>query len=194
MNNYFVAWFVHCFAMPSFGTITVARPKQESDLVKHGSGIGKGAQQWSRRKATRADGCAGGPALSKKSREMLLIVEDDAGLQRQMRWCFADYETVVASDRDTALALLQRHKPAVVTLDLGLPPDADGASEGLATLGQILALAPQTRVVIVSGNQDRANAVKAVALGAYDFCQKPFDPASLGEIVQRAFHARALAQ
>lgn len=126
-----------------------------------------------------------------ENRETLLIVEDDTGLQKQLRWCFADYETVVAGDRDTALALLQRHKPAVVTLDLGLPPDADGASEGLATLGQILALAPQTRVIVVSGNQDRANAVKALESGAYDFCQKPFDPAGLGAIVQRAFRVRA---
>ena len=129
-----------------------------------------------------------------KNQQMLLIVEDDPGLQRQMRWCFADYETVVARDRDSALALLQRHKPAVVTLDLGLPPDADGSSEGLATLVQIRALAPHTRVIVVTGNQDRANAVKALESGAYDFCQKPFDPARLGEIVQRAFRVGALAQ
>src|SRR5688572_26398827 len=125
---------------------------------------------------------------------MLLIVEDDPGLQKQMRWSFDGYETAVAADRESALAQLRRHEPAVVTLDLGLPPDADGASEGLATLGQILSLAPQTKVVVVSGNQDRANAVKAVGLGAYDFCQKPFDPEILGLIVQRAFRLHALQQ
>lgn len=129
-----------------------------------------------------------------KNGEMLLIVEDDVGLQKQMRWSFDDYETVVAGDRETALAHLRRHEPAVVTLDLGLPPDADGASEGLATLQQILALAPQTKVIVVTGNQDRANAVKAVGLGAYDFCQKPFDPEILGLIVQRAFRLHALQQ
>jgi two-component system NtrC family response regulator len=123
---------------------------------------------------------------------MLLVVEDDPGLQKQMRWSLDDYETVVAGDRDTALSLLRRHEPAVVTLDLGLPPDADGASEGLATLSQILALMPQTKVIVVTGNQDRTNAVKAVGLGAYDFCQKPFDPEVLGLIVQRAFRLHAL--
>lgn len=129
-----------------------------------------------------------------KSGEMLLVVEDDPGLQKQMRWSLDDYETVVAGDRETALALLRRHEPAVVTLDLGLPPDADGASEGLATLSQILALMPQTKVIVVTGNQDRTNAVKAVGLGAYDFCQKPFDPEILGLIVQRAFRLHALQQ
>jgi two-component system NtrC family response regulator len=129
-----------------------------------------------------------------KNEEMLLIVEDDAGMQKQMRWSFDGYETLVANDRESALAQLRRHEPAVVTLDLGLPPDADGASEGLATLGQILALAPQTKVIVVTGNQDRANAVKAVGLGAYDFCQKPFDPEILGMIVQRAFRLHALQQ
>jgi two-component system NtrC family response regulator len=129
-----------------------------------------------------------------KNGEMLLIVEDDAGLQKQMRWSFDGYETVAAGDRESALAQLRRHEPAVVTLDLGLPPDADGASEGLATLGQILALMPQTKVIVVTGNQDRANAVKAVGLGAYDFCQKPFDPEILGMIVQRAFRLHALQQ
>lgn len=129
-----------------------------------------------------------------KNQEILLIVEDDPGLQKQMRWSFDGYETVVAGDRESALTQLRRHEPAVVTLDLGLPPDADGASEGLATLGQILALSPQTKVIVVTGNQDRANAVKAVGLGAYDFCQKPFDPEILGLIVQRAFRLHALQQ
>lgn len=129
--------------------------------------------------------------MSKKS-EMLLIVEDDPGLQKQMRWSFDDYETAVAGDREAALVCMRRHEPAVVTLDLGLPPDADGASEGLATLSEILAMAPLTKVVVVTGNQDRANAVKAVGMGAYDFCQKPFDPEILGLIVQRAFRLHAL--
>jgi len=128
----------------------------------------------------------------RKTKEILLIVEDDAGLQKQMRWSFDAYETLVAGDRESALVHLRRHEPAVVTLDLGLPPDPDGASEGLATLEQILMLAPDTKVIVVTGNQDRANAVKAVAMGAYDFYQKPFDPEVLGLVVERAFRLHAL--
>jgi len=130
----------------------------------------------------------------KKDKEILLIVEDDPGLQKQMRWSFDAFETLVAGDRESALVHLRRHEPAVVTLDLGLPPDPDGASEGLATLEQILMLAPDTKVIVVTGNQDRANAVKAVAMGAYDFYQKPFDPEVLGLVVERAFRLHALQQ
>jgi two-component system NtrC family response regulator len=129
-----------------------------------------------------------------KDGKVLLIVEDDPGLQKQMRWSFDGQETLVAGDRESALALLRRHEPPVVTLDLGLPPDADGASEGLATLEQILSLMPDTKVIVVTGNQDRANAVKAVGLGAYDFYQKPFEPQVLGLVVERAFRLHALQQ
>ena len=127
-----------------------------------------------------------------KEKEVLLIVEDDPGLQKQMRWSFDAYQTLVAGDRESALVQLRRYEPPVVTLDLGLPPDPDGASEGLATLEQILALAPDTKVILVTGNQDRANAVKAIGLGAYDFYQKPFDPEILGLVVSRAFRLHAL--
>lgn len=124
----------------------------------------------------------------------LLIVEDDKGLQKQLRWSFDRYEVVVADDRDSALAQVRRHQPAVVTMDLGLPPDPDGASEGLATLQQILADAPGTKVIVLSGNQERANALKAVALGAYDFHQKPCEPDLLGLIIERAFNLHAMQQ
>jgi len=126
------------------------------------------------------------------SKPVLLVVEDDPGLQKQLKWSFDDLDVVIAGDREAALAALRRHEPPVVTLDLGLPPDADGASEGLATLEQMLALAPTTKVIVVSGNQDRANAVKAVAMGAYDFYQKPFDLEVLQLIVKRAFHLAQL--
>ncbi len=132
--------------------------------------------------------------MNKDENNALLIVEDDPGLQKQMRWSFDGLETVVASDRESALAQLRRFEPAVVTLDLGLPPDADGANEGLATLEQILALAPETKVIVVTGNQDRANAVRAVGMGAYDFYQKPFDPDVLRLVVDRAFRLHALQQ
>jgi two-component system NtrC family response regulator len=122
----------------------------------------------------------------------LLVVEDDPGLQKQLRWSFDDCNVVVASDRESALAQVRRHEPAVVTMDLGLPPDPDGASEGLATLQQILALAPNTKVIVLTGNQNHANALKAINLGAYDFHQKPFDASILGLIVNRAFYLHQL--
>ena len=118
----------------------------------------------------------------------LLIVEDDAGIQKQLKWSFDDLEVVIAGDREAALVAVRRFEPPVVTLDLGLPPDADGASEGLATLEQILALAPATKVIVVSGNQDRANAVQAIAAGAYDYYHKPIEPDILRLIVNRAMH------
>lgn len=128
------------------------------------------------------------------ARDTLLVIEDDPGLQKQMRWSFDGYEVLFAEDRESALRKVRRFEPPVVTLDLGLPPDADGASEGLATLEQILMLAPGTKIIVVSGNQDRANAVRAIGMGAYDFFQKPMDPEILGLIVSRAFHAHALEE
>jgi two-component system NtrC family response regulator len=122
----------------------------------------------------------------------LLVIEDDPGLRTQLKWAFEGAEVIVASDRETALAQLTRCSPAVVTLDLGLPPDADGTSEGFAILEQILRQAPDTKVVVVTGNEDRANAVRAVGMGAYDFIQKPVDPQILNLIAQRAFHVSEL--
>ncbi len=129
-----------------------------------------------------------------QDKKSLLVIEDDPGLQKQLRWSFDAYEVLVASDRESALALLRRHEPAVVTMDLGLPPDPDGASEGLATLAQILELAPDTKVIVLTGNQDHGNALKAVAAGAYDFHQKPFDPDMLHLVVERAYYLHALQQ
>lgn len=130
-------------------------------------------------------------ALSNDKRT-LLVVEDDPGLQSQLKWSFEDFEVVIAGNREDALAQVRRFEPPVVTLDLGLPPDADGSSEGLATLEQILTLAPKSKVIIVTGNDERANAVKAIANGAYDFYQKPIDPEILGMIVKRAYHVYEL--
>ena len=127
-------------------------------------------------------------------KKTLLLIEDDLGLQKQLRWSFDAYEVVVASDRESALAQVRRHEPAVAIMDLGLPPDADGASEGLATLEQILAIAPDTKVIVLTGNQDRANALKAIALGAYDFHQKPSEQQMLALVVERAFFQHALQQ
>ena len=129
-----------------------------------------------------------------QDKKNLLIIEDDPGLQKQLRWSFDAYNVLVAKDRESALAMVRRHEPAVVTMDLGLPPDPDGASEGFATLQQLLALAPDSKVIVLTGNQDHAHAVKAIAMGAYDFHQKPFDPGLLGLVVERAFYLHALQQ
>jgi two-component system NtrC family response regulator len=122
----------------------------------------------------------------------LLVVEDDPGLQDQLRWCFDRYEVVVAGDRAAALEQLRKHQPPVVTLDLGLPPDADGITEGLATLEEIISQRPDTKVIVVTGQNDRENAVRAVGSGAYDFYHKPIDAEILGLIVNRAYRLREL--
>ncbi len=125
---------------------------------------------------------------------ILLVVEDDPGLQKQIRWSLEDYDVQLAADRESALNQIRRFEPAVVLLDLGLPPFPDSAEEGLASLQQIIMLAPATKIIVVTGNQDRANAVKAINQGAYDFYQKPFDPQILGMIIARAFRVHALEQ
>jgi len=122
----------------------------------------------------------------------LLVVEDDPGLQDQLRWCFDRYEVIVASDRAGAMEQLRRHQPHVVTLDLGLPPDANGITEGLATLEEIVAQRPDTKVIVVTGQNDRENAVRAVGSGAYDFYHKPIDAEILALIVNRAYRLSEL--
>ncbi len=124
----------------------------------------------------------------------LLIVEDDPGLQSQMRWCFDEYEVTISGDRVEAINQFKRHQPGVVMLDLGLPPDPGGVSEGLATLEEILSMAPSTKVIIVTGDNDRSNAVKAIGLGAYDFYQKPVDPEVLTLVADRAYRVNALEE
>ena len=117
----------------------------------------------------------------------LLIVEDDPGLLNQLKWCFDGFDVVTAEDRAGAITELRRHEPRVVLQDLGLPPDPEGVDEGLATLQQILKLAPHTKVIVVTGNGDQQNALRSVALGAYDFYQKPVDTDTLQLLVERAF-------
>lgn len=120
-------------------------------------------------------------------KKRLLIVEDDPGLQSQMRWCFEDIDVYVADDRESALSHLRRVEPQVVTLDLGLPPNPGGASVGFALLRDILTLAPLTKVIVVTGREERENAVKAIGMGATDFYQKPVDADILSFVVNRAF-------
>ena len=111
----------------------------------------------------------------KKPLEKLLIIEDDTGLQRQLKWAYEDFEVLVAGDRVTAINMLRAEEPAVVTLDLGLPPDPDGTSEGFATMAAILSLKPDTKIIVASGHGEKESALEAIASGAWDFYQKPLD-------------------
>jgi two-component system NtrC family response regulator len=128
----------------------------------------------------------------KNGKKYLLVVEDDTGLQSQLRWAFGGFEVAISGDREEAINQLRRHEPGVVLLDLGLPPDPGGVTEGLATLTEILSLSPETKVIVVTGDSDRANAVKAIGLGAYDFYQKPVDPELLNLMVERAYRVHEL--
>lgn len=125
-------------------------------------------------------------------KKTLLIVEDDVGLQSQLRWHYEEYNVVVASNRADALAALRREQPAVVLQDLGLPPDEEGVEEGFATLEESLAIDPSVKVVVVTGHADYDNALRAVSMGAYDFYQKPVNTQVLDLIVQRAFQMARL--
>jgi len=126
--------------------------------------------------------------------DRMLIVEDDPGLQRQLKWCFDAYQVAFAETRQSAMTQLRRFEPAVVLQDLGLPPDAEGTSEGMALLSDMLAAAPMTKVIVVTGNQEKNIAVRAVGLGAYDFYQKPLDVDVLQLLVKRAFTLHKLEQ
>jgi two-component system NtrC family response regulator len=125
-------------------------------------------------------------------RPLLLMVEDDRGLQKQMRWSFDQYEVVFAEDRDSAIAALRRCEPSVMTLDLGLPPHTDSTEEGFRTLEEVLSLAPATKIIALTGQNDRANAVRAIGMGAYDFFAKPFEAEVLGLALARAFRVADL--
>jgi two-component system, NtrC family, response regulator len=129
-----------------------------------------------------------------ESRPGLLIVEDDPGLQKQLRWCFDEYRVAVATDRNEALAQLRRFEPSVVLQDLGLPPRPEGVTEGLRTLQELLAADPHLKVIVVTAHGDRENALKAVGFGAHDFYQKPLDTDVLRMVVNRAFYIHGLEE
>jgi two-component system NtrC family response regulator len=126
------------------------------------------------------------------SPEKLLLVDDDPGILRLLKWSFPAYEVATASDRESALDLVRKLRPKVISLDLGLPPDPDGSTVGLQILKDVLAIAPGTKVIVVSGSENKADAIEAIARGAWDFYQKPIDAEALGFIVQRAFHVAEL--
>ncbi len=131
-------------------------------------------------------------AASKKS--SILVIEDDPGLQSQLRWSLSDYDVRIAGDRENALAALKERAPGVVLLDLGLPPDPGGTTEGFATLEQILSQSKDAKVIVVTGNDDHQSALKAISMGAYDFFNKPVDNRMLELIVSRAQHVYGLEQ
>jgi len=124
----------------------------------------------------------------------LLIVEDDLALQKQIKWSLDRFESVTASDRETALVQLRRYNPSVVTMDLGLPPDADSVSEGFKLLGQMLDIDPNLKVIVLTGQNDQNHALRAVAMGAYDFQAKPFEPEVLALTIARAYRLSELQQ
>jgi two-component system, NtrC family, response regulator len=131
--------------------------------------------------------------MTKSSKkDKLLIVEDDPGLLKQLKWNFAGYKLYIAKDRESAVSELQKNEPPVVTLDLGLPPNPTNAQEGLDTLEEILSIRPKTKVIVVTGNDEKENALKAIALGAYDFYQKPVEAEILSLIVERAHRLSSL--
>ena len=123
-----------------------------------------------------------------KENKTILIVEDDLGLQSQLKWHFDDYNVVIAGDRESAIAAVRQHEPAVILQDLGLPPDAEGVEEGFKTVQETIAILPDSKIIVITGNHDYENAVRAVALGAYDFYQKPINTETLDMIVQRAYN------
>ncbi len=124
----------------------------------------------------------------------LLIIEDDPGLQSQLRWCFDEYKVEVYGDRASGVAAVRRNPPGVILLDLGLPPDPGGISEGITAIKEILSLSPSSRIIVVTGDHERKNAVNAIAEGAYDFYQKPVDPDILKLIVNRAYQVFELEE
>jgi len=130
--------------------------------------------------------------MAKKERKPLLIVEDDKGLQSQLKWAFDGLEVIIVNTREKALAAFRQYEPDVVTLDLGLPPDPDGVSEGFKALSEMLSLRPCTKVIVASGHTGKDSALRAIADGAWDFYQKPIDAEELTLIVERAYHVANL--
>ncbi len=120
------------------------------------------------------------------TRATILVLDDDEGVRTQYRWLLSQYRVVLTGTRGEAVEAFERERPAIAIVDLGLPPDPDGATEGLATVEQLLQITPEAKVIVVTGNENREHAVRAIALGAYDFFRKPVDPDLLGLIVDRA--------
>ncbi|WP_320823140.1 PEP-CTERM-box response regulator transcription factor [Reinekea sp.] len=124
----------------------------------------------------------------------ILIVEDDEGLQSQLKWHFNDFETtiVTAGNVQEALTAVRHYRPRVVILDLGLPPDAEGVSEGFRCIGAILKILPRSKIIVLTGKNEHRYALKSISAGAFDFYFKPMDADRLDHVVERAFHLAQL--
>ncbi|QUM81052.1 MULTISPECIES: PEP-CTERM-box response regulator transcription factor [unclassified Moritella] len=130
--------------------------------------------------------------MQKNITQTLLIVEDDIGLQTQLKWHFSNYNVVVAANVNDAITAIRLHEPQVMVQDLGLPPEPDGVIQGFELLQQSLRIHPHMKLIVMTGNDCNEHALKAVSLGAYDFYSKPANPETLELIVQRAFHMHQL--
>ena len=86
-----------------------------------------------------------------KENKTILIVEDDLGLQSQLKWHFDDYNVVIAGDRESAIKAVREYEPAVILQDLGLPPDAEGVEEGFKTVQETIAISPHSKIIVVTG-------------------------------------------
>jgi len=135
------------------------------------------------------------PSTLDPTKPKLLIVDDDEEIRTQMKWALAqDYEVYLAEDRKTVLEILKRERPAVVTLDLGLPPHPRAVEEGFLTLGEILEQDALIKVIIITGRTEKEHALKAIGQGAYDFFCKPIQVDELKVIIRRALHVYQLEQ
>ena len=131
--------------------------------------------------------------MIEETKKSILIVDDDENIRKQMKWALAkEYEVLLAEDRASAVQTSQERQPGVITLDLGLPPDPNGSSEGLQTLTELLQLNPKNKIIVITGNQEKANALKAIELGAYDFQNKPVDLDELKIVLRRAYNLYSL--
>ncbi|MCW3476910.1 PEP-CTERM-box response regulator transcription factor [Limobrevibacterium gyesilva] len=126
------------------------------------------------------------------SKPKLLIVEDDEGLCSQYRWAFPGCDLVITHARPQALAAAQKERPSVAIIDLGLPPDPDGVTEGFATLEALVRQVPNMKVIVATSHGDRMHALRAIGSGAYDFCEKPMDIDLLRTIIDRAVRLHEL--
>jgi two-component system, NtrC family, response regulator len=133
------------------------------------------------------------PEIAEIAKPKLLLVDDDEDIRSQMKWALAqDYEVILAQDRAGAIDAFKRSHPLVTLLDLGLPPRPTEADEGLATLSELLALDQPAKIIIVSGQGEKRNALRAIGQGAYDFLCKPIEIEELKIVLKRAFHVAGL--
>jgi two-component system NtrC family response regulator len=129
-----------------------------------------------------------------QDKRKLLVVDDDTGIQRQLRWSFEGYDVEVAGDREEALARFRAEMPPVCTVDLGLPPDPDSPTEGFLIVDEMLKIAPETKIIVVTGQDDHKYAIEAIGKGAYDFYHKPINSAELAMIIDRAYYVYELEE